>query len=765
VSVVPVRAVVGPLIVASAVWCAAGVVGVAGVDAADVRLVVPAPWWTFLVGLVAAFAVAPWRRSPMLAAPALLTILPWLPVPLPAAALIWTSGAAWIPVVLAVVAAVVRPFVSSGPDQPEPAATPWRSAVAAGVLSLMASGAVLWSVHPLLPGGDEPHYLIIAQSLLRDGDLRIENNHTNRDHASYWPGSLGPHFIQRGTDGEIYSIHAPGVPVLVAPLFAAFGLRGAQMTLMLLGAVAGACLWLAGWFTTRQAGAAWFAWAAIGGAVTMLVQSVTVFPDGPAAAGVAFATVVWLRLRRHEPVSRVWLVATSATLAILPFLHTRFVVLAAGLGVAFAFELWRGAGAGAGVNRVQGVATFMAVPLCGAVAWFAYFFFIYGSLDPLTPYGVQRESSVWYIPGAIVGLLFDQQFGVLPYAPVLAMAALGWRGRSGTGEGGLLPLGLIAGAYLAAVGSYWMWWAGGPAPPARLATSVLPMLAPPLAAAWAAGGVWRRALMAVLLVATLATSVYVLGTHGGELAWSVRDGRAAWLVALGSVADLPRAWPSFFWRVIGGDVRSEWPFVLHVLIWVAVFGTPLVACGRLLRGRRATVDTQIGAAACLVPVALMMAVQSGWWVSNVRPVDPAVAQLSVLRASSTGAGMWRVVPFGLAKIEGARSRVTITIPRTDLPNDQRRAWADLADVPAGQYELRLTCARPAAGTLSVYVAPLGGDPLKSVTLPRQSLHTVGLTVPSNVGALRVVLDDSLAGGVERIDLVPVRLATEPQAPR
>lgn len=29
----------------------------------------------------------------------------------------------------------------------------------------------------LFPGCDEPHYLVITQSLLHDGDLKIEGNH------------------------------------------------------------------------------------------------------------------------------------------------------------------------------------------------------------------------------------------------------------------------------------------------------------------------------------------------------------------------------------------------------------------------------------------------------------------------------------------------------------------------------------------------------------------------------------------------------------
>ena len=41
-----------------------------------------------------------------------------------------------------------------------------------------------WWLSPILPGGDEPHYLVIAESLLGDGDMRIENNHVEQHIAS-----------------------------------------------------------------------------------------------------------------------------------------------------------------------------------------------------------------------------------------------------------------------------------------------------------------------------------------------------------------------------------------------------------------------------------------------------------------------------------------------------------------------------------------------------------------------------------------------------
>ncbi len=47
---------------------------------------------------------------------------------------------------------------------------------AASVAAARLTGTVLF------PSGDEPHYLVIAQSLWRDGDLKIENNHTRGDY-------------------------------------------------------------------------------------------------------------------------------------------------------------------------------------------------------------------------------------------------------------------------------------------------------------------------------------------------------------------------------------------------------------------------------------------------------------------------------------------------------------------------------------------------------------------------------------------------------
>src|SRR5947199_249206 len=97
----------------------------------------------------------------------------------------------------------------------------------ARAMSLNATGAIVfsaiafslgaWAVAPRQPVGDEPHYLIITQSLLLDHDLQIENNHRRGDYRAYFRGGdMKPDYLNRGANGQIYSIHAPGLPVLIA---------------------------------------------------------------------------------------------------------------------------------------------------------------------------------------------------------------------------------------------------------------------------------------------------------------------------------------------------------------------------------------------------------------------------------------------------------------------------------------------------------------------------------------------------------------------
>src|SRR6185437_8195405 len=110
--------------------------------------------------LGAAFRVSARRVS--VTALSLVLALAWIPFPVPAAALVWTAHARtwlWI-VIAAALVAPARRWLAPMPIQraaANPRVAPWLAASLAACVFLLAA----WQVSPRLPGGDEPHYLII----------------------------------------------------------------------------------------------------------------------------------------------------------------------------------------------------------------------------------------------------------------------------------------------------------------------------------------------------------------------------------------------------------------------------------------------------------------------------------------------------------------------------------------------------------------------------------------------------------------------------
>lgn len=288
--------------------------------------VLPPVWWLALLLLAAGLFAIIVRPPARIVAPLLLSavaILPWLPFRLPLSVFIWTGNLLlwlWTAIGVAMLApAVARIVRTGGPPSRGPirltasaGATavkkrdPVRRALLAGVLSAIALGLGAWSVAPQHPEGDEPHYLVITQSILEDHDLKIENNHRQRDYLAYVSRTIKPDFLKRGTDGQIYSIHAPGLPLLVAPAFAVLGYRGVLVELVLISAAASALAWLIAWRVSGDSGASWFAWAAVTLSVPFFLHASAVFPDGLAAVLMLVTLLPLVDARAREPQ---WLMA------------------------------------------------------------------------------------------------------------------------------------------------------------------------------------------------------------------------------------------------------------------------------------------------------------------------------------------------------------------------------------------------------------------------------------------------------------------------
>jgi len=312
------------------------------------------------------------------------------------------------------------------------------------------------------PEGDEPHYLMVSDSILRDHDLNLERDYAEGRYRAFFSWPLEPHYLVRGQRGEIFSLHAVGLSLLVLPAYAAGGYAGASFFMALLA------VWLARELrelirtVTDDDTADLGAWV-VALSPPLVHYAGLVFTEVPAALGLA------LVLRRG--LSPAGLSGRSGAfvgvaLAFLPWLNVRYAPLAL---ILLAFLVT------ARPRRPALVAVLLPLAL-SAVALLAYHWELYGFLDPRRVYGVRRPFSLSHAEDGFPGLLLDQEFGLLVYAPVYVLAVpglvglvrrhprLGWAATT-----------LIVFAF--AMAGTWHMWRGGFNPPARFLVPVLPALA------------------------------------------------------------------------------------------------------------------------------------------------------------------------------------------------------------------------------------------------------------------------------------------------
>lgn len=87
------------------------------------------------------------------------------------------------------------------------------------------------------PTGDEPHYLMISESIRKDGDFDLKNNYEEDRNTKK---IIGPVDVENHTtpkDGKLYSIHSIGTSCLTLIGYSIFGITGARISLALLAGI------------------------------------------------------------------------------------------------------------------------------------------------------------------------------------------------------------------------------------------------------------------------------------------------------------------------------------------------------------------------------------------------------------------------------------------------------------------------------------------------------------------------------------------------
>ena len=505
--------------------------------------------WSILGGVLAVAAGGwwwrrhgwPFRTLTVVLAPLLLLLLwavpyvPWLPGRVPLL-LALAGPARWSVAALAVGGCVVRAF-EVGIVPTLVVRWPGRATVfALSLLVFVGGGQHVKSVQGF--GADEPHYLVITHSLLADADLRIENNHQNQDYRDFYDSELPMHYLARGRDDVIYSIHSPGLPALLLPAYAMAGPRGALAIIGLMAALAALAIFdLAATLASRPVALA--TWAAVAFTIPFGLQSGLIFPEMPAALLMAWA-VLWVwRGGPDRAAPWVW---RGAALSLLPWLHMKYVLLLLVVGLWLAWRLW---------PRVRLIAALLTPIGVSGLLWLGSFYMMYGTFNPTVAYGYSGGADLQWgnVPRGLLGLSFDQEYGLLPYSPIFALALVGaWRmARHRETRGYLVGLLVAMGPFLASTTQYYMWW-GGTSVPARFLVPLLPLLAPMIACAMRdmRGGP-ARGVIGVTLLLSVGTFVAVSVQPAARLMYNDRDGTSRLLEGLQAGVPLTSTLPSFLY--------------------------------------------------------------------------------------------------------------------------------------------------------------------------------------------------------------------------
>lgn len=669
------------------------------------------------IGLLVAWAV---RRWPQRAAAPLLALaaaaLPLLPVlsgrhPL----LLLFQGPVLILVAAAAAAvALVRAFAGR-PGWRRPAREPLLFGAGFGFYLALA----FFLPGPAGPQGDEPHYLLITQSLLGDRDVDLQNQLRERQYAPYFGGTLEPHTSPASPAGRVYSIHTPGLSALLAPAFAGFGYPGARGFVSLLAALTGVLVHRLVRDVSGSPALALAAWALLTFSPPLPFYALAIYPEVPGA----LATAVWLLSSRRDPGPGM-LAAATACAAGLIWVHPRYLPLAA-LGLTLTL-----------VRRCRPLARVLAGSafLASLALLLLFFERHYGAPALSAAYGAGFASDVSLAraPRGALGLFFDRQFGLLPVAPAWVVAVPGALALLARRTGDGLRALLLGGASLGAGASFSMWW-GGSCPPARFTVAALPALALCAAAALPR----RRSLAAGLFGIGLGV---VLVAAGAPRALHNRaDGESGLLRVLAPALDLDPSLPAFatgdanalpLAATLAGAAALAWSLGGRGLL-LGALGWALVASG--LRGERPLID---GRAATLELL-------ERWDETNLHGLGPRLAP--------------------------ERLRLALALPRApwSFEADQLRNSRPL-DLPAGLYELRIdarvTEAYPTARVVKLDV--VAGDLLLERRYLREDepLEPIPLVLPA--GARRLVLTGAgIQGRALLRDATLVPLALVPRRER
>lgn len=271
-----------------------------------------------------------------------------------------------------------------------------------------------WNLHQR-PTGDEPHYLIISQSIIKDRDLDLKNNYNERDYARWhYPTEiLDRHISPNSRAPHEYSLHNVGWPIILVPIVALNHLIALKFFTAILATLLLANIYLLLKKFVKEKTAI-IVTILIGFSAPILIFSTQVFNELFAALLIVYAS-----RKLFEPTKSIWQeLFALICIAYLPWVHVKYLLISLVLFILFILK---------NRQKIKSWQSFLFLIYALSILKMGYLFYLwYGSPLPSAQYPNQMNFHLASLGQGIVSLIFDRSFGLVPIAPIYLLAIPGF---------------------------------------------------------------------------------------------------------------------------------------------------------------------------------------------------------------------------------------------------------------------------------------------------------------------------------------------------
>jgi hypothetical protein len=320
------------------------------------------------------------------------------------------------------------------------------------------------------PSGDEPHFLIISQTLLKYHSLNVMLDYQHGDYYLFYPVAIAPH-VARNTSGQLLPLHSIGGPILWLIPYYLLGRLGAVFFISCVSVLTIVNIYRFLLVMKVSQTYAFMVSLAYAVASPVYIYSHLTFiePIG------AFICIYVARKIFQDELKVSDLIISSVLLGILPWVHIRFAFFEMVLFFALLYKIYV-------QNKGRNMKYYLYYILPVTILFIVleiYNYKIWGSLNPTINEinDIHNGSRPFVVApfNGILGVFFDQEFGLFVNFPIFILLVPGivLAARRKFLGSNLLVL-ILSIPYILLFTSFES-WSGGWGPPARFILVLLPL--------------------------------------------------------------------------------------------------------------------------------------------------------------------------------------------------------------------------------------------------------------------------------------------------